>query len=174
MAKKINYQSRNFADVRTELLSFVKQYYPDIFNDYNDASVGMMLLELNAAVGDMLSFHTDRMFQETQIDFAQERSSILSMARTFGLKVPGKRPSVTICDFSVVVPVFGDTFDVSYCPIIEIGAQVSGGVVLRGDRRRDGAHRGDHREQVVPGARPAAQAAGGALRLGGQIVRGAR
>jgi hypothetical protein len=127
MAKKINYQSRNFADVRTELLSFVKQYYPDIFNDYNDASVGMMLLELNAAVGDMLSFHTDRMFQETQIDFAQERSSILSMARTFGLKVPGKRPSVTICDFSVVVPVFGDTFDVSYCPIIEIGAQVSGG-----------------------------------------------
>ena len=59
MAKKINYYARNFADVRTELLSFVRQYYPDIFNDYNDASVGMMLLELNAAVGDMLSFHTD-------------------------------------------------------------------------------------------------------------------
>lgn len=33
MAKKINYQARNFADVRTELLSFVRQYYPDIFND---------------------------------------------------------------------------------------------------------------------------------------------
>lgn len=126
MAKKINYQARNFADVRTELLSFVRQYYPDIFNDYNDASVGMMLLELNAAVGDMLSFHTDRMFQETQIDFAQERNSILSMARTFGLKVPGKRPSVTICDFSVTVPVLGDTFDISYCPVIDRGAQVSG------------------------------------------------
>ena len=126
MAKKINYQARNFADVRTELLSFVRQYYPDIFNDYNDASVGMMLLELNAAVGDMLSFHTDRMFQETQIDFAQERNSILSMARTFGLKVPGKRPSVTICDFSVTVPVLGDTFDVSYCPIIDRWCQVSG------------------------------------------------
>lgn len=126
MAKKINYYSRSFADVRTELLSFVRQYYPDIFNDYNDASVGMMLLELNAAVGDMLSFHTDRMFQETQIDFAQERNSILSMARTFGLKVPGKRPSVTICDFSVTVPVLGDTFDISYCPIIDRGCQVSG------------------------------------------------
>ena len=70
MAKKINYYSRNFADVRQELIWFVKQYYPDIFNDFNDASVGMMLLELNAAVGDMLSFQTDRMFQETQIDFA--------------------------------------------------------------------------------------------------------
>jgi len=126
MAQKINYYSRNFADVRSELINYVREYYPDIFNDFNDASVGMMLLELNAAVGDMLSFQTDRMFQETQIDFAQERSSILSMARTFGLKIPGKRPSVTLCDFSVVVPVFGDTFNILYAPIIRRGAQVSG------------------------------------------------
>lgn len=126
MPKKINYYSRNFADVRQELINFVKQYYPTIFNDFNDASVGMMLLELNAAVGDMLSFQTDRMFQETQLDFAQERSSILSMARTFGLRVPGKRPSVTIADFSVTVPVLGDTFDVSYAPVIRRGAQISG------------------------------------------------
>jgi hypothetical protein len=122
----ISYNARNFADVRSELINFVKQYYPDIFNDFNDASVGMMLLELNAAVGDMLSFHTDRMFQETQIDFAQERSSILSIARTYGLKVPGKRPSVSIVDFSCVVPTLGDTFDITYAPLIRQGAQVTG------------------------------------------------
>ena len=126
MAKKINYSSRNFADIRTELIQFARQYYPDIFNDFNDASVGMMLLELNAAVGDMLSFNTDRTFQETQIDFAQERKSMLSMARTFGLKVPGKRPSVTIVDFTVTIPVNGDTFDISYAPVIRQGSQVSG------------------------------------------------
>jgi hypothetical protein len=125
-SKGISYNARNFNDVRTELINFVKQYYPDIFNDFNDASVGMMLLELNAAVGDMLSFHTDRMFQETQIDFAQERSSILSMARTYGLKVPGKRPSVCIVDFACTVPVFGDTIDFRYAPLIRQGAQVNG------------------------------------------------
>jgi hypothetical protein len=122
----INYVSRNFADIRSELVNMVKQYYPDIFNDFNDASVGMMLLELNAAVGDMLSFNTDRMFQETQIDYAQERSSVLSMARTFGLKIPGKKPSITIVDFSVTVPPFLDTFDISYAPLILAGSQVSG------------------------------------------------
>jgi hypothetical protein len=105
----------------------VRKYYPDIFNDFNDASVGMMLLELNAAVGDMLSVNIDRMFQETQIDYAQEKKSVMSLARTFGLKIPGKRPSVTIVDFSVKVPVFGDTFDSSYAPIIRAGAQVTGG-----------------------------------------------
>ena len=123
---RINYTSRTFADIRTDLVNMVRQYYPDIFNDFNDASVGMMLLELNAAVGDMLSHNTDRMFQETQIDYAQEAKSVLSMARTFGLKIPGKRPSVTICDFSVTVPVFGDTFDISYAPLIAAGSQVTG------------------------------------------------
>lgn len=126
MAKKIPYFARNFADIRTELVAYVRQYYPEIFNDFNDASVGMMLLELNAAVGDMLSYHTDRMFQETQINYAQENSSVLSMARTFGLKIPGKRPSVTIVDFAVTVPVLGDSWDISYAPLIRQGAQVSG------------------------------------------------
>jgi len=122
----INYTSRSFADIRSDLVNMVKQYYPDIFNDFNDASVGMMLLELNAAVGDMLSYNTDRMFQETQIDYAQERKSVLSMARTFGLHIPGKRPSITIADFSVTVPVLGDTFDISYAPLIRAGSQATG------------------------------------------------
>ena len=122
----INYTARNFANIRTELIDMVRKYYPNVLNDFNDASVGMMLLELNAAVGDMLSVNTDRMFQETQIDYAQEKKSILSLARTFGLKIPGKRPSITIVDFSVKVPVFGDTFDSSYAPIIRAGAQVNG------------------------------------------------
>lgn len=126
MAQEVNYTSRNFADIRTDLVNYVRQYYPDIFNDFNDASVGMMLLELNAAVGDMLSYNTDRMFAETQIDYAKERKSLLSMARTFGLKIPGKRASATIVDLSVIVPVFGDTFDVSYAPTIKAGSQVAG------------------------------------------------
>jgi hypothetical protein len=123
----INYTSRNYADIRTDLINMVRQYYPEIFNDFNDASVGMMLLELNAAVGDMLSFNTDRMFQETQIDYAKERKSLLSMARTFGLNIPGKRPSATLVDFSFTLPVFGDSFDITYAPVIKAGTQVSGG-----------------------------------------------
>jgi hypothetical protein len=127
MAKKIDYNARNFSDVRQQLIEFIQKYYPEIFSDFNDASVGMMLLELNAAVGDMLSFHTDRMFNETQISYAQERSSLLELARTFGLNIPGKRPSITIVDWTVTnIPVNGDTFDISYAPKILKGSQATG------------------------------------------------
>ena len=125
--KKIDYNARNFADVRQQLISFIKQYYPETFADFNDASVGMMLLELNAAVGDMLSFHTDRMFNETQISYAQEKSSLLELARTFGLNVPGKRPSITVVEWSANnIPVKGDTFDIEYAPRLVKGTQATG------------------------------------------------
>lgn len=125
--RKINYSSRNFLDYRTSLVEYIGQYYPDLMSDFNDSSIGMMLVELNAAIGDNLSYHTDRQFQETQLDHAQERSSLLGMARTFGLKVPGKRPAITIVDFSVTLPTLGDSFDYRYAPLLRRGAQVSGG-----------------------------------------------
>lgn len=124
--KKINYLARNFADTRTELFNFIQKYYPDIFSDFNDSSVGTMLVELNAAIADMLSYHTDRMFNETQIDYAQQRKSILSIARTLGVKVPGFRPSITLVDFTVTVPVFGDSYDQRYTPILKQNSQVTG------------------------------------------------
>jgi len=74
----------------------------------------------------MLSFHTDRMFNETQIEYAQERKSILSIGRTLGVKVPGFRPSITLVDFSVKVPPYGDSYDTRYAPILVYGAQVTG------------------------------------------------
>jgi hypothetical protein len=77
----INYTSRNSVDIRTDLVNMVKQYYPDILVILTMRQL-VMILELNAAVGDMLSVNTDRMFQETQIDYAKERKSILAMART--------------------------------------------------------------------------------------------
>jgi len=123
----INYNARTFIEVRTELINFVKQYYPDLFSDFNDASVGQMLLELNAAVADMLSFNTDRTFQETQIEYAQERSSVLSIGRTLGLKIPGVRPSMCLVDFRVTVPPMGDTFNDDYSPILRYGSEVEGG-----------------------------------------------
>jgi len=124
--KKINYIARSFVDTRTELFNYIRKYYPELFSDFSDSSVGTMLVELNAAIADMLSHHTDRMFQETQIDFAQKRSSLLNIARTMGVKIPGFRPSISLVDFSVNIPPLGDTPDFRYAPVIKYGTQVVG------------------------------------------------
>jgi hypothetical protein len=125
MAERLNYSVGNFEDVRRELFNFVKQYYPDLKNT-TDATVASLLIDLNAGVTDLLMHHSNRMAQELVIDYAQERSSVMSMARTFGLKIPHLRPSASICDFSIIVPVRGDSPDSSYYPVLRNGAQVNG------------------------------------------------
>ena len=124
--KKISYTTRDFQSIRTELINFVRTYYPDLIQNVNDASVFSVLLDLNAAVSDNLQFNIDRSIQETVLQYAQQRSSIYNIARTYGLKIPGLRPSVALTEFSIIVPPFGDREDLRYCGIIRRGAQVTG------------------------------------------------
>jgi hypothetical protein len=81
---------------------------------------------MNAAIGDNLHYHIDRTMQETVLDYAQQKQSIYNIARTYGLKLPGKRPSVSLVDFTINVPVSGDKEDARYLGILRRGAQVSG------------------------------------------------
>jgi hypothetical protein len=127
MSKKISYATRDFAGLRQELVNLTKQYYPELATNTNDASIFSVLLDMNAAVADNMHFHIDRVWQETILDFAQQRQSLFHIAKTYGLKIPGNRPSVALCDFSVNVPVRGDKEDERYLGILKSGAQVSGG-----------------------------------------------
>ena len=124
--KKISYTVRDFQSIRTELINFVRTYYPDLLSNVNYASVFSVLLDLNAAVSDNLQFQIDRSIQETVLQYAQQRSSIYNIARTYGLKVPGQRPSVALVDFSIIVPAFGDKEDIRYCGILRRGSQIQG------------------------------------------------
>ena len=126
MAKKISYATRDFAGLRQELVNLTSEYYPDLIKNTNDASIFSVLLDLNAAVADNLHFHIDRVWQETMLDFAQQRQSLFHIAKTYGIKIPGNRPSVSLADFSINVPVRGDKEDERYLGTIRIGAQVSG------------------------------------------------
>jgi hypothetical protein len=127
MAKKISYAVRDFAGLRSELVTLTQQYYPELINNTNDASIFSVLLDMNAAVADNLQFHIDRVWQETMLDFAQQRQSLYHIAKTYGIKIPGNKPSVALCDFSINVPVSGDKEDYRYLGILKSGAQVSGG-----------------------------------------------
>jgi len=123
MAKQINYSKRDFASLRQEQISYIRKYYPNLIENFNDASILSVLLDLNAAIADNLHFHIDRALQETVLDFAQERKSLFDIAKTYGLKLPSRSASVAVCSFSIQVPVFGDAEDKRYLPIMYAGSQ---------------------------------------------------
>jgi hypothetical protein len=124
--RKISYTTRDFEGIRQELIQYVRTYYPDLIQNFNDASVFSVFLDLNAAVADNLHYHIDRSIQETVLQYAQQRSSIYNIARTYGLKLPGQRPSVALVDFSITVPALGDKEDERYLGQLRRGSQVLG------------------------------------------------
>ena len=124
--KKISYTVRDFQGVRTELINFTRTYYPDLVQNFNDAGIFSVMLDLNAAVTENLNYQIDRSIQETVLQFAQQKNSVYNIARTYGLKIPGQRPSVALVDFSITVPAFGDREDLRYCGVLRRGSQVNG------------------------------------------------
>jgi len=128
---KISYTERDFVGIRSELLNYVQQQYPDLIQNANDASIFSVFLDLNAAVADNLHYHIDRSLQETVLDYANQKSSLFNIARTYGLKIPSNRPSVSVCDFTITVPVAqvtggGDKEDVRYLGTLRRGSQAMG------------------------------------------------
>ena len=119
----INYSQRDFASLKQSQINYIKQYYPGIVQNYNDASILSVFLDLNAAIADNLQFHIDRSLQETVLDYAQERQSLFNIAKTYGLKLPSSSASVAVATLSIQVPVRGDAEDKRYLPLLYAGSQ---------------------------------------------------
>ena len=131
--KKINYLARTFDDYKSELIKFSNQYYPNMSDTYNDSSVGAWFIDLVSAVGDNLSYSIDRAYQENNINSATMKSTVLNIARSNGLKIPGAKASMCEVALSCVLPAGNsDTGDISqpnwkYAPIVKRSTIVSAG-----------------------------------------------
>lgn len=125
--RQINYSKRDFASLKTEQINYIKKYYPEVVQNFNDASILSVFLDLNAAIADNLNYQIDRALQETVLDYAQERQSLFNIAKTYGLKLPTKSSAVSVVEFTAQVPIYGDQEDVRYLPIIKAGTQISNG-----------------------------------------------
>jgi hypothetical protein len=135
--KKISYLSRNFDDYKDSLVEFTKKYYPNVAENLNDASIGSWLIDMVAAVSDNLSYHIDRVYNETNIETAQERGSIYALARSNGFKIPGPKGAMTEVKFSCHLPVYviknnNDNSTTStpnwrFAPVIKKGTKLSSG-----------------------------------------------
>ena len=42
--KPVNYLNKDFDDFRDNLIEFARQYFPNTYNDFNEASPGMMFI----------------------------------------------------------------------------------------------------------------------------------
>ena len=127
-SKTVQYLNKDFDSLKAQLVNFAKIYYPNTYNDFSEASPGMMLIEMASYVGDVLSFYTDNQIQENFLQFAKQRKNLLALAYNFGYQP--KVTSAASVDVSVFQVIPSTIVNSQYVPnfnyalILEEGTQL--------------------------------------------------
>jgi hypothetical protein len=97
----IDYTSRDWASIRQSLLDDAATRLPEWVNrDPNDFA--MVMIEEFAYLGDMLSYYTDRLADESYLPTARNRASILNIADMLSYRPDQGQPSTVTLTIGVV------------------------------------------------------------------------
>jgi hypothetical protein len=73
----IKYFDKDFSSLKQDLINYARTYFQNNCMDFSPSAPGNMFMEMEAYVGDVLSFYTDTQLQETLLLYAQERKNII-------------------------------------------------------------------------------------------------
>ena len=107
ISKDVKYVNKDFGEFRQSLIDFSKNYFPDTYNDFNEASPGMMFIELASYVGDVLSFYTDVQLRESLLSTVQEKINLYNIANSLGFKPSLITGASVDLDIYQIVPATG-------------------------------------------------------------------
>lgn len=119
-SKNIPYLGRDFDSLKAGLIEFAKTYYPNTYNDFNEASPGMMFVEMAAYVGDVLNYYVDAQLKESLLLHASERRSVLSIANALGYKPKLSTAAEVEVDIFQLLPVSGSGIGAAPDPLYSL------------------------------------------------------
>jgi hypothetical protein len=79
--RNADFKSYDFETLRRVMIQYLRENYPEDFNDYTDSSEYIALIDLIAFMGQNLSFRIDLNARENFLETAQRRDSILRLAQ---------------------------------------------------------------------------------------------
>ena len=104
----VNYLNKDFGSLKASLINYAKSYFPNSYKDFNDSSTGMMLMEMSAYVGDVMSFYIDQQYREMLLPLAEERRNIVNLAKMLGYRTKPSSPAFTTITFTSTLPAMSD------------------------------------------------------------------
>jgi hypothetical protein len=79
--RNADFQSYDFENIRRTMVNYIRQNYPEDFNDYIESSEYLALIDLIAFLGQNIAFRVDLNARENFLELAERRDSILRLAR---------------------------------------------------------------------------------------------
>lgn len=104
VARNRNYVAKDFDSYRSDLLRYARTYFGDKIQDFSEASLGGLLLDMAATVSDSMAFYLDHQFRELSWSTAIENANLTRMIREAGIKARGASPATVSVSMFIEVP----------------------------------------------------------------------
>ena len=79
--RNADFKSYDFDNLRRTMISYLRENYPEDFNDYLESSEYLALVDLIAYLGQNIAFRIDLNARENYLELAERRESVLRLAR---------------------------------------------------------------------------------------------
>lgn len=79
--RNADFKSYDFDNLRRTMIEYLRENYPEDFNDYIESSEYLALIDMIAFLGQNIAFRIDLNARENYIELAERRESILRLAR---------------------------------------------------------------------------------------------
>lgn len=127
------FSNENFTDFRSELLQYANLYYKDNIVDFSEVSLGGMLLDFAAIVGDSLVYYAEQQFNELDYTTATDPDNIVKHLQRANIKNSKASPSSVDVSFTIEVERDPNSPDYDLKPLSQELPVIKSGTILISD-----------------------------------------
>jgi len=100
--QQADFKSYDFETLRRTMVAYLRENYPDDFNDFVESSEYVALIDLIAYIAQALSFRTDLNARENFLETAERRNSVLRLARLINYNAKRNLPATGLLKIDTV------------------------------------------------------------------------
>ncbi len=100
--QQADFKSYDFETLRRTMVSYLRENYPDDFNDFVESSEYVALIDLIAYIAQALSFRVDLNARENFLETAERRNSILRLARLINYNAKRNLPATGLLKINAI------------------------------------------------------------------------
>ena len=100
--RNADFQSYDFENLRRVMISYLRENYPEDYNDYIESSEYLALIDMIAFLGQSIAFRVDLNARENFLELAERRESVLRLARLLSYNAKRNIPASGLLKFQSV------------------------------------------------------------------------
>ncbi len=100
--QQADFKSYDFETLRRTMVAYLRENYPDDFNDFVESSEYVALIDLIAYISQALSFRVDLNARENFLETAERRNSVLRLARLINYNAKRNKPATGLLKIDTI------------------------------------------------------------------------